>query len=88
MATTEQRPDRMQKVTISGKDAKIRLYHDYGDYAARFELEREAIWSFGVNDAGVATLLGTTADAELTRDSIPSWVESQLDAVDVAEIEV
>ena len=59
MGTTDQRPDRMRKHTIDGQEAKIRLYRDYRNDASQFEFEREAVWSFGVDDYGIATLLDT-----------------------------
>jgi hypothetical protein len=78
----------MRKHTIDGQEAKIRLYHDYGDYAARFKFEREAVWSFGVDGHGIATLLDTTADVELTREAIPAWIEEELLGAEVGRIEV
>jgi hypothetical protein len=71
MATTSHSPGRTGFGKTDGETAKIRLYHNDGEYAVRSEPDRNATWSFGVGDEGVAHLPGTTATVEVTRAAVP-----------------
>jgi len=78
-----ERPDRVEREKINGKTAKVRLFYDDPDNECRFEVERVDDWTFGVDEAGVATLVDSSRplDAE-----IPEWVVETLYGIGISEI--
>jgi len=87
--SSTQTPDRIEREQIEGRKAKAYIYHSDTDYASRIEVEREARWVFGVDEAGVATLVETTtvADDLAAEPELPEWLVDSLHGFSIEEIE-